>query len=178
MQKIIYTKRLLLRSFTLDDVDDVITLAGDKKIAKNTLNIPYPYKKEEAIDWINSHEKKYKEGILISYAITVKKTKDLIGCVSLRIDKKHDNAELGYWIGKNNWNKGFCSEAAKALINYGFSELKLNKIYATHFDINPASGRVMEKIGMKLEGHLKKHVKKWNKYYDLIWYGILKKNRQ
>jgi len=177
MQKNLKTKRLLLRAFTLKDVDDVINLAGDKEIAKTTLSIPHPYTRDDAIKWIKSHKIKYNEGTLLSYAITLINTKELIGCVALRIEKNNNIAELVYWIGKKYWNNGYCTEASKILIDTGFNELKLHKIYAAYFNINPASGKVMEKLGMNYEGCLKKHIKKWNNYYDLICYGILNKNR-
>ena len=81
---------------------------------------------------------------------------------------------MGYWIGVPYWNKGYCSEAAKALIGYGFDELGLNRVFAEHMVRNPASGRVMEKAGMTYEGTLRQHVKKWDRYEDLKVYGILR----
>ena len=61
------------------------------------------------------------------------------------------------------------------MLKYGFEKMNLNRIYACHLGKNPASGKVMEKIGMKYEGLLRKHVKKWGKYEDLLYYGLLKK---
>jgi len=81
---------------------------------------------------------------------------------------------MGYWIGKSYWGKGYCTEAARRLIKYGFEELKLNRIFAHFMTGNPASGRVMEKAGMIYEGHLRQHVKKWDVVQDLKIYAILK----
>nr|WP_262483300.1 GNAT family protein [Chryseobacterium oranimense] len=77
-------------------------------------------------------------------------------------------------MGKPFWNKGYITEAASALIDFGFKELQLNKIYATYFLHNPASGRIMEKIGMEKEALLKQHLKKDNGYFDVQMYSVLK----
>ncbi len=80
---------------------------------------------------------------------------------------------MGYWIGKPYWNKGFGSEAAKAMLKYGFEKLGLHRINAHHFKRNQASGRILQKIGMSYEGCLRHHIKKWDKYEDIECYGII-----
>ena len=161
----IETERLRLRPFNLEDSKEVQRLAGDIEIAKTTLNIPHPYEDGMAEDWISRHAEAYGKGISLTLAITDKEEKYLIGAIGLIINKEHNRAELGYWIGKPYWNKGYCTEAAKAL----------NKICATHLKRNPASGKVMQKIGMEQEGVFKEHVKKWGKYEDLVYYGMVRK---
>ena len=81
---------------------------------------------------------------------------------------------MGYWISKKFWNRGFASEAAKAILEYGFTTLGMNRIHAHHFTRNKASGRILLKIGMKHEGKLRQHVKKWDKFEDIEMYGILR----
>ncbi|NEP60397.1 MAG: GNAT family N-acetyltransferase, partial [Symploca sp. SIO2G7] len=88
------------------------------------------------------------------------------------------NAELGYWIGVLYWSKGYCTEAAKAVVQYGFEVIGLHRIQAAHFPHNPASGRVMQKIGMSYEGYRRQHILKWGKFEDLELYGILKSDWQ
>ena len=90
------------------------------------------------------------------------------------INCEHNRGNLGYWIGKKFWNRGYCSEAGIGIIEYGFEELNLNRICASHFKKNPSSGRVMQKLGMKKEGVLRQHIKKWGQYNDFVYYGILK----
>lgn len=92
----------------------------------------------------------------------------------MRLNRNHQRAEMGYWIGKPCWNRGYCSEAAEALLKYGFETLGLNRIFAHHMSSNPASGKVMQKIGMKREGFLRQHVRKWDVYEDLELYAILR----
>ena len=89
-------------------------------------------------------------------------------------NKDHNRAIIGYWIGHQYWNKGYCSEALREIIRYGFSTLGLNRIGATHQSKNPASGRVMIKAGMWREGTLKKHILKNGEYDDVEIYGIVK----
>jgi len=168
------TDRLLLRPFTLADAQEVQRLAGDRDVASTTLRIPYPYKDGMAEEWIGSHTDKCAKGEGVSLAVTLRDAGTLVGAVGLEICKDHLRAELGYWIGKPYWGKGFATEAARALVGYGFEVLGLNRIHAQHLVRNPASGRVMIKIGMRHEGTLRHHTKKWDVFEDVEFYGLLK----
>ena len=169
------TERILLRPFELSDGPRVKKLAGDKAIADTTLNIPHPYKDGMAEEWILTRQSKFQAGESVNCAIILKSIQELIGAIGLIIDKRFNRAELGYWIAKEYWNQGYCTEASKAISKYGFHELDLHRITATHIIRNPASGKIMEKIGMKKEGVLREHVIKWDKYEDVVSYGILRK---
>ena len=72
----------------------------------------------------------------------------------------------------------FGTEAAGAVIRYAFEVLGLNRVFAGHYKRNPASGRILQKIGMTYEGRLRQHVKKWGEYEDMEYYGILKSEFQ
>jgi len=169
------TERLMLRFFELSDAQRVRELAGDKAIADTTLNIPHPYEKGMAKEWISTHRIKFESGECVHFAIILKSTQELIGVIGLIIDKGFNRGELGYWIGKQYWNRGYCTEAARAVLKYGFSQLFLHKITSSHFTRNPSSGKVMRKIGMKKEGVFKEHVVKRDNYENLVVYGILRK---
>ncbi len=173
-REILKTNRLILRPFKLSDAKTVQQLSGKKEIANTTLNIPYPYPDGVAEKWISTHQQEFELGKSIHYAIILKKTKKLLGAVSLVITKKFNHAELGYWIDKNKWGKGFATEAAKALLEYAFNTRCLHKIFAKHITRNPASGKVMEKLGMKKEGLLKEHILKSATYENAAIYAILK----
>ena len=169
------TDRLLLRPFTLADAPTVQRLAGERDISSTTLNIPHPYEDGMAEEWISAHQSRFDEGESVTYAIVLYKDGALLGAISLvNISQRHQNAELGYWIGKPHWNNGYCTEAARAVLRYGFGALGLNRIYASHLSRNPASGRVMEKIGMTYEGCQRQHTKRWGVFEDLKMYAILK----
>ena len=136
----IETERLILRPFELSDAKDVQRLAGDWAIADTTLNVPYPYEDGMAEQWISTHEQKFEAGELANFAIVFRAGGTLIGAIGLRIVQRFDRAELGYWIGKPYWNQGYCTEAGHAVLRYGFTELNLNRIHASHLKRNPASG--------------------------------------
>jgi hypothetical protein len=78
-----------------------------------------------------------------------------------------------YWIGKPYWGLGYATEAAEEVVRYGFEDLALHRIQAKHFGSNPASGKVMRKVGMSQEGVRPEHYKKWETYEDRVDYGLL-----
>lgn len=108
------------------------------------------------------------------FAITDKETQELYGAIALSNNQKFNNGEIAYWIGEGFWGNGYATEAAKALIQFAFEDKQYHKVYARYFNSNPASGRVLQKAGLKKEGVLIVHVKKENRYEDLIYYGMIK----
>ena len=170
----ITTRRLLLRGLRLDDAARVRELAGDRAIAENTLRIPHPYGDGMAERVIREQRDRYRQGREAAFAIVPRRAKRLVGMISLVLTQEHRRGELGYWIGKPYWNRGYATEAAQAVLRYGFETLGLHRIWAAHFGSNPASGRVLEKIGMSCEGMRRRHVRKWGRYEDLVGYGLLR----
>lgn len=173
-QPTLQSRRLLLRPFSLDDASTVQELAGDYAIADTTLMIPHPYEDGMAEQWISEHSVKFEEGMLVAFAIVLRETSQLVGAVSLTVDKDQHKAELGYWVGKPFWNRGYATEAARLIVEYGFDQLQLNRISSRYLVRNPASGRVMQKIGMVHEGTLRQDTIKWGQYEDLHAYGLLR----
>lgn len=167
-------ERLVLRGMTIDDAKDVQRLAGDERIAATTALIPHPYPDGAAEEWISTHEAEFKAGRSVVWAITLRKTGELLGAMGLIIKVEHERAEIGYWIGVPFWNMGYVTEAARLTLRYGFEQRGLSRIFAHHFENNPASGRVMQKLGMTYEGTLRKHIKKWDRLLDCPHYGILR----
>lgn len=168
------TERLILRPFGPNDAAEVQRLAGNRSIADTTLSIPHPYEDGMAQEWISKHQPVFDEGKGVTFAITRKAGGSLIGAISLLGMGKGHQAELGYWIGQPYWSQGFCTEAGAAVLRYAFSELGLVRVHSCHLARNPASGRVMRKLGMQHEGVRRQHVKKWDKCEDSVVYGILK----
>jgi [ribosomal protein S5]-alanine N-acetyltransferase len=167
------TARLILRPFELTDVAEVQKLAGAREIASVTLNVPHPYEDGMAEEWINTHQERFELGRLVNFAIVEKETTRLCGAIGLNINSQKYKAELGYWIGVSYWGQGYCTEAARATIAYGFENFGLHRIHSSHFRRNPASGRVMQKIGMIHEGCLRQDANKSGVFEDRILYGIL-----
>ncbi len=174
MMPVIETDRLILRPFTMTDAADVMRLAGDWAIADTTLTLPHPYLEGMAEAWISTHQESFDTGRGVTFAITRKPDGILIGTISLMSIVSGHQGELGYWIGKPFWSMGYCSEAGKAILKYAFTDLGLVRVHACHFARNPASGRVMEKMGMRYEGCRRRHAKKGERLEDLMLYGILK----
>jgi [ribosomal protein S5]-alanine N-acetyltransferase len=168
------TERLILRPFEPTDAPCVALLAGERDVAKTTMALGHPYELSSAEGWIASHPEAFENGKHVVFAVTLKSDHNLIGAMGLVLNLDQEKAELGYWIGKPYWSRGYCKEAARAVLEFAFTEFRLNRVHAHHFSHNPASGRVMQKVGMRHEGHLRRHVKKWGEFYDVEAYGILR----
>ena len=168
------TERLLLRSLTFEDAQDVQRLAGERDVAATVIRIPHPYEDGMAEEWIRSCHDTFEKEEGLHFGITLRTDSNFIGVIGLELDQTSENSELGYWIGKPYWNCGYATEAARAVVAYGFEVLKLNRIHAYCFKRNAASGRVLEKIGMQYEGCLRQDIKKWDNFEDIIAYGMLK----
>ena len=110
------TERLILRSLTLEDAQDVQHLAGERDIALMVLRIPHPYEDGMAEEWIHACADAYKKDEAINFAITLKTDRNLIGTIGLELEQENERAELGYWIGKPYWNQGYATEAARAVV--------------------------------------------------------------
>ena len=168
------TPRLILRPFTLADGPDVERLAGAWEIADTTLNIPHPYPEGGGVRWINTHTAAWENGSSLTLAIAARATPEtLIGAVSLAIAREHARGELGYWIAVVEWGHGYATEAARAVAVFGFTTLELHRIQARHFTRNEASGTVMKKLGMQLEGVNREAYLRWGRFEDVAIYGVL-----
>ena len=170
-QPTLTTERLILRPFEPEDAPDVQRLAGDRAVADTTERIPHPYEDGMAETWIATHPQGFRESKECTFAVVLKDGHQLIGAAGLTLTMVHARGELGYWIGREFWNRGYCTEAARAVIEYGFSVLGLHRIQAQHLARNPASGRVMLKLGMQHEGRLVQHTLKWDVFEDMDVYG-------
>src|SRR6187402_3054152 len=126
----------------MSDAPAVQRLAGAPEIAATTFSIPHPYELAAAEDWIRTHPSAYEAGTLVNFAIVVRDSEDLVGAIGFRIDRAHHRAELGYWIGVDYWGRGYATEAGTAVLHHGFTDLGLNRVFARHMTMNPASGRV------------------------------------
>jgi [ribosomal protein S5]-alanine N-acetyltransferase len=174
-QPALTTERLILRPLTLGDAPVVQKLAGRKEIADTTISIPHPYSEQQAREWISGHAEASAQGKGVAFGVELTRTNQLIGAVGLRqIDQEHLQAEMGFWIGVNWWGNGYATEAAKTVVRYGLQEQGLNRIYAHHMVRNPASGRVLAKVGMQREGVLRQRVRKWGIFEDVVVWAILR----
>jgi L-fuculose-phosphate aldolase len=169
------TDRLVLRPFEAADAPAVRRLAGAREVADNTLTIPHPYPEGEAEAWIAGHPDAFRNGDLVIFAITTA-GEGLVGAVGLMLERETGIGELGYWIGVPYWGRGYATEAARAVVRYGFETLALNRIAARAFCRNPASSRVLRKIGMSHEGTQRKSLPKCGELLDTELYAILRED--
>ena len=168
------TERLVLRPYNQADAKRVQQMCGDPAVAATTLAIPHPYPDGAAEQWIATHADSFRQGTEVVLAVTLKPAGTVVGSIGLSVNKKHRRGELGYMVAREHWHHGYCTEAARALTDYGFSILVLDRIQATHFPRNTASGRVMQKLGMTREGRLRQYVSNRGTSEDVEMYSILR----
>lgn len=121
-------------------------LAGDYDVASMTGTIPHPYDEDQAAKWIGE-VLKGEEGVVFM----IERDGQLIGCTGYRAFGS-DHAELGFWLGKPYWEQGYATEAVAALIAHAFDADGFDYLTAGHFSDNPASARVIEKLGFVAQG--------------------------
>jgi RimJ/RimL family protein N-acetyltransferase len=170
----IITKRLRLRRIRLEDVPSLLKHVNNEKIADQVLNIPFPYREEDAIFRLNFIMQGFKNRERYVFAITLNDENELIGEIGLHLDKANDGAQFGYWVAEPLWGKGIATEATAAILQFGFETLGLHKIYATHYPENKASAKVMMNNGMIKEAELKEHYRIDNGYRSVIQYRLTK----
>ena len=166
----IQTDRLDLRTFVESDIPELVPLIGAREVAVTTLRIPHPYEERHAKEFLASAIEENE----LRLVIRLRRDGRLCGGIGLHPDDQHSRAELGYWIGVPFWGNGYATEAAQAVVRYGFEELKLNRIYAAHFSGNDASGRVLQKLGMRYEGRMRQALWKRDRFIDIERYAILR----
>lgn len=166
---VLKSNRLILRPFTIDDIDDVFLYASDDIVTKY---LTWPSYTDISV--IEEVVKKYyidKKGV---FAIELEAEQKCIGCIDLRLCTEHDKGSFGYVLNRKYWNKGYMTEALNSILDFSFSKLELNRVEATHYIGNEGSGRVMQKCGMRYEGTGIKEVKVKNLFYDVAHYAILR----
>jgi RimJ/RimL family protein N-acetyltransferase len=137
-----------LRRFEPQDAPRLQLLAGEWDIARYTLTIPHPYADGLAETWIASHDELRATGRSHPYVVTRAADGLFIGAASLQPDPANLDS-IGYWIGKPFWGQGYATAAMQALLDAGFGHSDRDALTATHLVANPASGRVMEKCGLR-----------------------------
>jgi RimJ/RimL family protein N-acetyltransferase len=142
------TERLLLRPGWAEDAPALARAIADEQVVRNLATAPWPYVLEDAEAFLASP----RDPAMPSFLITERTDGEprIIGSCGL-VRRPSGAVELGYWIGRAHWGKGFATEASRALIEIART-LKLSRLEASHFLDNPASGRVLEKLGFKPTG--------------------------
>ena len=163
---------LTLRKWRDSDRDGLALLANNKNIWDCVRDhLPHPYETEDAERFIrHCRERETEPYFAIEY------NGKLAGSVAivLQSDVYMHSGELGYWVGEPFWNRGIATAAVARISGIGFRQFELERIYASVFEFNKASSRVLEKCGYQLEGIFKKGVIKNGKFWDELRYAKLR----
>jgi len=172
------TARLILRPVQEGDAERIQELASAREVAATTLRIPHPYPADGGIEFVKMCLSLDPARGECPFAIVPRGSEGLIGLCGLEPEFTHRQSEMGYWIGVPYWGRGYATEAAAALLRFAFLDLDLHRVHAAYFSNNPASGRVMEKLGMRFEGIYREHILKYGEFLDLHVYAILRREWQ
>lgn len=174
MQTLILSgERLILRPPRRSDAEAIYRQIKDPAISRHTF-IPHPYELEHAYDFIKRASKSRRDGKTYSLSIFLKDDNRLIGGIGLeRINTKHRNAEIGYWLARKYWGQGYTSEAVTIMLKFAFNDLKLRRVFAGVMHPNAVSARLLERCGFTLEGRMRKSIKQRGRWMDILNYGIL-----
>jgi len=145
---VLRTERLVLRRPAIDDVEALVSLADNRKVAEMLARLPNPYEEKHAHGFIAMASNATGSGAI--YALTLAESGAFVGCASL--ESKDHGLELGYWIGEPYWRRGLATEAAHALVDLAFRKTDVNALHAACRVINPASRRVIHKCGFQYAG--------------------------
>ena len=143
------TERLVLRPLAQADAERLASLANNWNVAAMLARMPYPYSLDMAEDWIARQAAQRADGEEFAYAVT--NGEGLVGCCGMQAhaDGTH---EIGYWIGEPYWNRGYASEAARAVLGEAAAHFGAETLISGHFWENHASGRVLTKLGFRYTG--------------------------
>ena len=148
MSLLLETERLLLRYPRAADISKFVPLIGDFDVSKNMSRVPYPYTEDDGCAFIVNISKSIEVGTDHVFAILLKPD-TYIGTCGLHPDR---GWEFGYWFGKPYWGRGYATEAGRRVVRYAFEDLKVDALKASWFHDNPASGRVLAKLGFQPTG--------------------------
>jgi ribosomal-protein-alanine N-acetyltransferase len=143
------TKRLMLRPPEAADIGRLVPLIGDFEVSKNLARVPHPYTDDDAGAFIVKAANGWASGEDFPFCILRKEDGAFIGLCGVHPSR---GWEFGYWVGKPYWGKGYATEAGWRILGFAFDELNADRLGAGWYHDNPASGRVLEKLGFKPVG--------------------------
>jgi ribosomal-protein-alanine N-acetyltransferase len=163
----LFTPRLRLRALTTDDSTAVLAYASNPEVARYTLWKPIS---SEII--AKGFIKVLTQALFLNWAILRTDNNGLIGMIFLHsLNRNHNKAEIAFNLSQSHWKQGLATEAAWAVLDYAFKEIKLNRIEATCMPANAGSRRVLEKVGMSHEGRMQKSHRRYDGYHDMDLYA-------
>lgn len=167
--------RINLRRLTRSDAEEFQPLANDPRVAEYLPRLPKPYTRDEARKWVNKTHRDARRDAEYHFGIENPATGQIVGMVSLRaLNFVDGNAELGYWVARKYWQRGFGSEAVRLILALAFQQLQLHRVYALVAKSNTASIRLLEKSGFMREGVSREVWRHEGKLEDIYSFGLLR----
>ncbi|MFG6115842.1 GNAT family N-acetyltransferase [Halobacillus sp. MO56] len=167
------TKRLMLRKISLNDIEDVFAYGSNPNVSQY-VSWETHQSLEDAREFVQFVQEGYRLGKKALWGMELKSTGKIVGTIDfVTVNTKHKRAEIGYVLAEEYWGQGLTTEATERIIAFGFNELDLERIQARCFVDNVGSQRVMEKVGMRWEGTIRKGMLVKGKFRDLKLYSIL-----
>ena len=169
------TARLIIRPYKNNDAKALLSVMNDYNIYKTTYGIPHPCDIHYVKRWIKFVTDNLSSGNSFEYAVIEKSSGIYLGNVGvINIDNISKRCDISYFINPHYWGYGYATEASAEMIKFAFLNLDMVRVGGMCMNINPVSARVMEKLGMKHEGVLRKYFCKDNNWIDASNYSILK----
>jgi len=169
------TERLILRRISVNDAEAMYNNWASDDIVTKYVTWPKHESVEATRGLLEIWEKEYENDSCYRWAIVLKDENKVIGTIDVvRVNEADETAEIGYCISHEYWSKGIVTEAAKKVVEYLLNEVGFYRVEAQHHLDNPASGKVMQKIGMKYEGVIRGARIVKGEHIDVAMYAILK----
>ncbi|MGQ8872630.1 GNAT family N-acetyltransferase [Paenibacillus sp. TSA_86.1] len=170
---ILHTERFILRAATDSDSRDLLALYSDATVVEYMPLDPFE-SEQDALDEMSWYRKIFKEHTGLRWMIEDKQSHQVIGtCGYLGYEEQHHRAEIGYDLLSSCWGKGVMTEVARAVLDFGFNSMQLNKVEAKVDPGNEASIRLLHKLGFQQEGLLRQHELEKGRYVDLAVFSKL-----
>jgi ribosomal-protein-alanine N-acetyltransferase len=174
---VLETERLILRQIKIEDAEPYYILRSDERVAKYS-NRENPASVEIMREMIRTLDEGISSNEKIAWAVTKKEDGQFMGTLAFhKTDRKHHRAEIGYQLMFEHWNKGYISEALKAVIDYGFTVMKLHTIEARVNENNAVSIHLLKKNGFVKEGHFREDFFYNDEYFDTGVYSLVNRGK-
>ena len=175
---VLETEDLLLRRIRQKDAADIYRYASDAEVARFVLWDPHR-SPAETRSIVRDLRRRCRLGYPSSWAVTLRDTGRVIGTIGfVWYSAENASAELGYSFARDCWNRGYATQALKAVTRAAFRYLPVNRLEAQHDVRNPASGRVMQKCGFRREGILRNRIRNKGEYIDVALYALLRQDQR
>lgn len=169
-------KLINLRELRPADAASVSRHANDREVSRWMPKVPFPYRIEDAHGIIRVVRERAKAREGYYFGIEYPETGEIVGVIGLKEVHWDDRwTEIGYWLGRRYWRRGFTEEAVRLALGFAYKEVRLHRVSAAVLEPNHASAALLEKIGFRYEGTWQQVWRVGRDWYDAHWYGLLRR---